>query len=517
MPNFKPQNYDQDTMVVVNFLEQLHLDPFALTLHHLIENKIDLADFYRKYKNDAGGRAAYSPSILLKVVLYAYYKGIRSSREMQWQCEHNVIFNSLACGSVPHFTSIAAFVSGHPKELESVFEQILLVCDEQGLLGNQIIAIDGCKMPSNAAKEHSGTHSELKEKRKKINKYIQSCMAEQKNLDKRKPREKERSEKIDRTLEKLNAHFDKVDRFLKKTSPRKGQGKSSKEVKSNITDNESCKVKTSNGTIQGYNGIAAVDKKHQIIVEAKAFGDAQEHHTLKPMLDGVQSRYQNANLHSDILRSGMVVTADTGFANDENYEYLEEENIDAVIPDQHFRQRDPRFKEQKSKYGKRNQENKKNVKGVIPASEFRFNKRKKTCVCPQGNDMWLKNEINQKGKIKLFFEGCLTDCRACPIKEQCMRNPSSADSRKGNGRQVSITFTNGKTPTDKMKRRVDSQEGKAIYVERMATVEPVFANIRSNKRLDYFSLRGKKKVEGQWKMYCMVHNIEKIMNYGQLT
>ena len=516
MPNFKPDNYNQDTMLVVNFLEQLHLDPFALTLHHLIDNKIDLSDFYAKYHNDFGGRQAYKPSILLKIVLYAYYKGIKSSREMQWQCEHNVIFNALACGAVPHFTLIAAFVSGHPQEITSIFEQVLLVCDEQGLLGHELIAIDGCKLPSNAAKEHSGTHKELTEKRTKIKKYIETCMEEQLVLDKRKPREKERSERIDKTLEKLNAQFDKIDTFLKTASPRMGQGKRPKEVKSNITDNESAKMKTSKGTIQGYNGVAAVDKKHQIIVDAQAFGDGQEHHTLKPILESIDEHYQSVNIHADILRSDIVITADTGFANDENYEYLEEEGINAVIPDQNFRERDPRFTHQKEKYGKRHQDRVKGVAKLIPASEFTFNKKKKTCLCPEGKDMWLKNEVKHKGKIKLFFEGHLTDCRHCPIKEDCMRNPSSADTRTGHGRQVSITYTNGRTPADKMKRRVDSVQGKEIYKERMATVEPVFANIRSNKRLDGFSLRGKKKVDAQWKLYCMVHNIEKVMNYGQL-
>ena len=509
MPNFRPDNYNQDTMLVVNFLEQIELDPFALTLHHMIDHKIDLSSFYERYSNDRGGRAAYNPLVMLKIILYAYYKGARSSREIQWNCQHNVIFNSLACGAVPHHTGIAAFVSGHPGAIEDVFEQVLLVCDEQGLLGHELIAIDGCKMPSNAAKEHSGTFDELFQKRDKIRKHIQVCMKEHKILDKRKPREKERKERLEKTIDKLDKHFEKIDQFLKRASPRMGQGKRPKEVKSNITDNESCKVKTNNGTIQGYNGVAAVDRKHQIIVEAQAFGDAQEHHTLRPMLDGVQRHYQKAQIHQDILRSGLVVTADTGFANDDNYAYLDEENIDAVIPDQNFRKRDKRFKNQKIKHGKRHQENVKGVLKVIPASEFTINKKKKTCVCPEGNEMWLKNEIRKDGKVTLFFEGNLTDCRHCPAKEKCMRSPSSADTREGHGRQVSITYTNGHTPTDKMKRRVDSQEGKDIYMYRMATVEPVFANIRSCKRLDRFSLRSKTKVEAQWRLYCLVHNIEK--------
>lgn len=518
MPNFKKYNYSQSTMIVVDFEEQLQPGTFEFTLHKLIDNHIDLSVFYDKYNNDTGGRSAYDPAILLKIILYAYSKGIRSSRDIQWQCEHNIIFKALSCDSVPHFTSIASFVSSYPDAIESVFEQVLLVCDQQGLLGNDLFAIDGCKMSSNAAKEHSGTLSELEQKREKINRKIRACLKEHKKLDGRKPSERDRKKQLEKASSTLQKEFERIDQFLKTATPRMGQGKRPKEVKSNITDNESAKMTTSKGTIQGYNGVAAVDKKHQIIVEAQAFGEGQEHHTLEPILTGIKSRYVRTGISEDIYKEGAVVTADTGFSNDANNQYLKEQNINAYIPDNRFRSRDKTFAQQKDKYGKRHQNTIKGTKPVIPSSEFTFDKKRKTCHCPEGNEMWLSSEvIESTGKHKLFFQGKLTDCRSCPIKDQCMRNPSSADTREGAGRQVSFTWTNGRTATDWMKRRVDSKQGKAIYGHRMSTVEPVFGNIGTNKRLNRFSLRGKEKVQGQWRLYCLVHNIEKLMNYGAVA
>ena len=129
--------------------------------------------------------------------------------------------------------------------------------------------------------------------------------------------------------------------------------------------------------------------------------------------------------------------------------------------------------------------------------------------------MWLRQETtDQYGKQKLSFEGKLTDCRHCPIKQNCMRNPESADTRTGHGRQVSFTINTPKSPTAWMQKRVDSQHGKQVYGHRMSTVEPVFANVCTAKGLDRFTLRGKQKVQGQWQMYCLVHNIEKLVNYG---
>lgn len=518
MPNFKPHNYDQSAMVVINFEEQLALDPFALTLHHLIDNSIDLSAFHDKYNNDAGGRAAYNPAILLKIVLFAYAKGVQSSREIQWQCEHNIIFKALSCDSVPHWTSIANFISTYPDAIESVFEQVLLTCDSQGLLGHELLAIDGCKMSSNAAKEHSGTLDELKQKREKIRKRIQHCMKEHKTLDKRKPRERERKERVEKQLASLDKHFEKIDQFLKTAAPRKGQGKRSKEVKSNITDNESAKMTTSKGTIQGYNGIATVDKKHQIIVDAQAFGEGQEYHTLKPVLDAVKERYQRTGISEDVYADGIVVTADTGYSNEDNNAYLKDAQINAYIPDKQFRSRDPKFKHQKIKHGKRHQDKVKGIQAVIPASGFSFDPQKKTCICPAGNAMWLRSEATHgAGRSKLAFEGKLTDCRHCAIKNECMRNPASADTRQGHGRQVSFTVSTGRSATEWMMRRVDSALGKHYYSHRMSVVEPVFANIGTNKGLNRFTLRSKKKVQGQWRLYCLVHNIEKLMRYGAMT
>lgn len=518
MSNFVKYSYAQSAFITVNFEDQILPGTLEHTIHRLIDEYIDLSAFYSKYKNTHGGRAAYDPAILLKIILFAYSKGITSSRQIQWQCEHNIVFMALACNQVPHYTGIASFVSRNPDAITAVFEQVLLVCDEQGLLGHELLAIDGCKMSSNAAKEHSGTLNELTQKRDKIQSKIKHCLKEHKRLDGRKPDQQARKKQLEKASDSMQKHFDKIDEFLKTAEPRMGRGKRPKEVKSNITDNESAKMKTSKGTIQGYNGVATVDREHQIIVDAQAFGEGQEHHMLEPIISAVKNTYHRLGISDDINGEGIIWTADTGFSNDSNNDYLRSNGINAYVPDQKFRLRDKTFCGQKEKHGKRHQDKKVGVKQGFPASEFDFNRKKKTCVCPAGKElMLLREEHVSKGKKKLFFEGRLTDCRNCPLKESCMRNPSSADHRKGSGRQVSTTWTNGKTATDWMKKRVDSDYGKSVYAHRMSTVEPVFANMGTQKGLNRFSLRGKTKVQGQWQLFCMVHNIEKIKNYGAIA
>ena len=523
MPRFIPYDPRQSKMVVINYADQLQAGTFEFAINHIIDHKLDLTVFHPRYRNEAVGRPAYDPAILLKIILFAYSKGITSSREIQWCCETNIIFKALSCDTVPHFTTLAAFVSGRSEEIETLFEQVLLICDAQGLLGKELFALDGCKMSSNAAKEWSGTLKELEQKRDKLKRQIHHCLNEHKRLDASGLGGEARRQRTDQAIATLNKAHDKIERFLRSASPRMGQGKRVTEVKSNITDNESAKMTTSKGTIQGYNGIATVDKKHQVIVDAQAFGEGQEHHTLQPVLNAVRDRFKRLGLADDVYQAGVIVTADTGYANEANMRYLHGNDINAYIPDNQFRTRDPKFTAQKTNHSQREAitGKKKATIRVIPASEFDFDPVNKTCRCPAKQAMALRSElIDRNGQSKIFFEGRLTKCRVCDLKHRCLHNPDSPNARKGHGRQVSFILQKGQRApnyTDWMKQRVDSEQGKTIYSHRMSVVEPVFGNIGTNKRLNRFSLRGKKKVQGQWQLYCLIHNIEKLKNYGELA
>jgi len=220
MPNFIPYDYNQSSMV--NYQDQLQPGTFEHAIHHLIDNSLDISVFYPKYKNESGGRPAYDPAVLLKIILFAYSKGITTSREIEWNCNTNIIFKALSCDTVPHYTTIADFVSSRHAEIEALFEQILLVCHEQGLLGNELFAIDGCKMPSDASKEWSGTFKELEQKQDKIKRQIRYHLDEHQKLDKHQTRDDARLKRTEQTIETLNKASERIGQFLKSNSPRAG-------------------------------------------------------------------------------------------------------------------------------------------------------------------------------------------------------------------------------------------------------------------------------------------------------
>lgn len=111
MARYKEYCYEQTKLIPIAFSNQILPGTFEYTLNHLIDHEFDLTVFEQRYHNDETGAPAYDPAILLKIVLYAYSRGITSSREIEQLCQENIIFMVLAADSHPHFTTIADFIS----------------------------------------------------------------------------------------------------------------------------------------------------------------------------------------------------------------------------------------------------------------------------------------------------------------------------------------------------------------------------------------------------------------------
>jgi hypothetical protein len=136
------------------------------------------------------------------------------------------------------------------------------------------------------------------------------------------------------------------------------------------------------------------------------------------------------------------------------------------------------------------------------------------CICPAGKRLY-RNGINCNigGRRAMKFTGIQRDCKNCLKMAQCLRHPERTPVR-----QVAIFLGRHakakESAIDRMKRKIDTELGRQMIARRFATGEPVFGNLRHNKGLDRFTLRGREKVDGQWKLYCLVHNIEKLAHHG---
>jgi transposase len=339
MARYQPYDVDQVTLIPVLFKDQILAGSFEYALNEIVDQHIDLGPFESCYSNDETGRLAYDPAILLKIVLFGYYKGIISSRRLAEACKRNVQFMALTADTHPHFTTIADFVASMHEEVVGVFRDVLVYADALGLIGKDTFAIDGCKLPSNASKEWSGTHEELREKQQKYEAAAKKIVARHRDKDD-KEKLSPMAEQDNKKLGTYKRKIEKIKTFLK--SSKKNIGPSGNERKSNITDPQSAKMSTSHGVIQGYNGVAVVDEKHQIIVNAEAHGEGQEAHLLEFMLESTREGLKTAKISPDVFQQTRV-TADAGYHSGASVAYTQERGIDAYIADRSHRQRDPAF------------------------------------------------------------------------------------------------------------------------------------------------------------------------------
>jgi transposase len=502
MPKYKPYNYHQTTLVSVDLEKQLPIGSLEFAIHYLVDNEMDLIGLDSRYKNDDEGRPAYDPRLLLKVVLLAYARGILGSRQIERACRENITFMALSCGQCPDHSTISTFITSMQDEIVRIFRNILLICEKEGLLGSTSFSLDGLKLPANASKDNSGTFGELTHKSEKLEEKVRKLINRHQRTDDKDKKDDDRyNRNQEKQIDRLKRRAGKIDKFLKENDPKINHR--GHEIKSNITDNDSEKMVTSHGTIQGYNGQALVDDKFQIIVHAEAMGKGQDREHVLPMIDGAKENMKAIGFTEDYFK-GKEFTADSNYHSSVNLKKCNDEELDAFIPDVNFRKRDIRFKDQ-SRY-KPEKKKPKHFK----LEDFIYDKKTDSYTCPNGEKLTLRAR-HAKIKTKIYRRYGVAEgtCDACRYRKSCLKTPTA--------RRKYLEIDWGRPPDDlvgKMIAKIDTEEGKKRYERRLAIVEPVFANIKTQKRLDRFTLRGKRKVNVQWKLYCIIHNIEKIVNYG---
>jgi len=495
-------------MVAVALDEQLEPGTLEHTIHYVVENRLDLSGFDQERINDETGRPGYDPRVLLKVVLLGYSRGKLSSRQLEAACKENVIFMALCCGQTPDHSTIADFVSGMGEErIRSLFTQVLLVCEEEGLLSGTHLSIDGYKLSSNASKEWSGTHADLRRKQEKLAALVQARVREHQRNDRAKASagrvEQER-------VQRLRQKAERIERFLAQNEPK--AGRTGREVQSNVTDNESAKMKSSHGILQGYNANAMVDEKHQVIVHAQVFGEGDDGAVAGPMLEGAQANLAAAGCGQGVLAEA-VISADCSYYSERNLRACQEAGVEAYIPDPHFRKRDVRFAEaqrHRRPTDKHKQQYASKRRWFGP-KDFEWEATSQRLICPAGVKLHRTGAGVKRpdGSVVSQYRAARGACLQCELHRKCLRHPES-----GNPRQVRIFHQGPVTLTSAMREKIDTVRGRELYSRRLGIVEPVFGNVAAQKGMNRSTLRGRAKVNIQWRLYCLVHNLEKIGKYG---
>jgi len=341
--NFLPYDEEQLYLLPASIVEWVKDDSLARFVGEtvdLLDCRGQLSGFYEGYRKDGWGHPAYHPRMLVKVLVYGYSVGVTSSRKLAAACENDVALRYLTANQQPDFRTISDFRKEHLSALNELFEQVLGLCKEAGLVKLGRVALDGRKVAGNASLDRNRDEAWFREEARKLVAEAERVDAEEderygkerrgdelpKGLRRREERGKRLEAALDRIEEKKRQAAVKQEKKIEKRrteeekTGRKARGRkpkdpetaaleAAKKTKANVTDPESRIMKTRRGWVQGFNGQAAAECDNQVIVAQDVTQEENDVRQLGPMLKGCEE--QAGGRPSEVL-------ADAGYWSEEN-------------------------------------------------------------------------------------------------------------------------------------------------------------------------------------------------------
>ena len=460
--NLRPYCQNQSLLFPANLMDFIKKDDLCMVVDDVV-NSLDLSCLYAKVSPE--GNTAYHPKMMLKVLFYAYASGIFSSRNIAKALGENVTFIYLAAWQRPNFRTINNFRSNNKQQIEDLFVQIVQLCQQLNMVKLGHISIDGSKFKANAADRKTYD-------KKRIEREIKGILDQ---ADKQDQLEDDLYGS-DKTGDELPEHIrDRKQRIEKLKQIQQQLDKEGKK-KLNATDTDAAFMKTTGGVKTSYNAQAAVDEDVQVIVAADVTNQASDVEQLLPMIEQTE---QNTDASIDKL------SADSGYSTADNLDKLQSYDIDAYIPDDIYQGR---------RRGKK----------VLPFDKdnFIYDQSADVFICPAGKllQFW---HIKREPKADYRIYRC-RQCDSCQHFGQCTTSKR--------GRSVWRRIVDDKIKA--MRSKLDSESGKAIYARRRHIVEPVFGHIKNVLGFTGFSLRGLQKVNAEFKIVAIAHNLKKISRYA---
>lgn len=407
------------------FVEALNFDELGIILD---EDKI--------------GNPEYDPKSMLKLLIYGYSYGIRSSRKLERAVHHNISFIWLVGGIKPDHKTISSFRKNNRSALKEVLKQCARLCVKLDLIEGNTLFLDGTKIRANASIKNTWTKERCEKYLKDIDRHIEYILSECDSIDK--------EEENQHSLVSLKKEL--ADKEILKSAVKeimnelKGKGAES----INTTDPECVRLKNLG---VGYNAQIAVDEKHGLIVSSDAVSENSDYN---------QFAIQVAHANDVLEKKCKTACADAGYSDIEDLKRVDAQDIKVIVPS-------------------KQQANRKEL-GQFDKKRFKYDDEKDTYTCPEGNTLTYK-QFNNYHKAKIYTMPNSKICRQCRHFGICTKSK--------NGREINRGFD------EEMRRKMEAQyeepESQAVYELRMQKAELPFGHIKRNLGVNAFLLRG---VEG---------------------
>jgi transposase len=406
------------------------------------------------------GPPEYDPKAMMKLLIYGYSYGVRSSRKLEREVHHNLSFMWLVGGLKPDHKTIAEFRRTHKKALRAVLTQSARMCLRLGLIEGTTLFLDGTKIRGNASIKNTWTAERCEREMRRIEERVAAIVAESERLD----AEEEGQGSLvamAKELEKEEVLRAKVKEIL---------GGLAKGGSLNTTDPECGKFSSMQGSHAGYNGQVVVDEKHGLIVSADAVKDGN---------DLEQFAVQVKKAEETLGRRPETACADAGYASTEELEKIDREGVKVIVPSQ----RQAAHEE----------------KGPFDKSRFRYDREKDVYICPEGQE--LVPRVDKGHKISYRMRSRKT-CHRCRHYGICTTGKR--------GREVNrLKNEDVKERLEEQYRESASQE---IYRKRKEKAELPFGHIKRNLGVQAFLLRGRDGAGAELGLLTSCFNIRRMMS-----
>jgi transposase len=445
--------------------------------------ELNLKKLYIRYSSQ--GNPAFEPSIMLSTWFLAYCERETRTRKLEELCKRDLHFIYISANLQPDHSSLSRFRKANIDLMTEYFSQLVLLIKKKNLAEFKDIAIDGTKIQAASSKDKSITEErlsrELKRIRQQINDYLEECDIndEDSNADVSKVRKKIKA------LKKKEQQLIQHDKELKKRK-KKLKSEHRKNHRINITEPDAYMMNKVNGTqkLPGYNAQVSIDTKSQIIAANDVVQDRNDAHQFK-----YQHRNVEKNLGGDPNRE---YTTDSGYHSLEQLEYVEENQIKAIIAD-----KSPKSRSQSKQFDQKNISN----KNKFDRSDFIYNKQEDYYQCPAGKKLVFIETTKVHGRRSRRYK-CF-DCERCKYHLKCL-----PQKRHDNFRQ--IVRDEKEIVAEQMYQKTQTEYGKNKLIGRKYSIEGVFGNLKENLGFRRFRLRGLSSVQGEFNLMCIAHNINKI-------
>lgn len=422
------------------------------------------------------GRDSYNPSDMLKLFLYCYYNTIRASRKIEAECHRNIEIKWLINNLTPDHKTIANFRKDNKVAIKAAFRQFVVLCDELGLIGKTVLAMDGSKFRASNARKKNYTKNKVKKMieyfEKAIEDYIELlnendaqdvCNAEANIISTTNIKEK---------IQHTKNRIEELKQLAKRIE---------EEGEISITDPDSKHMSVSNnGTDVSYNVQTVVDSKHHIVVAVEVINTPADQGQLHPMAHLaatelgllIEDRKESTQSGEPII----TVLADKGYHTGEDLKKCKEDNIEVIVakPNSPSSTGDPRY----------------------TLDKFIYDKENDSYICPQNKV--LKNVSKPETKKPEYKNN--KACKECHEKNNCTKSKNGRSIRRSEYQEI----------IDEATKRM--QENKELYKQRQMIAEHPFGTIKRGLGFTYFLMRRLENVRTESFMHFFVYNVKRVIN-----